>query len=62
MKCPCQGCDIRRIGCHGWCDAYKEYRAKLDDIRTQEARDRPLKEMFIDRAIQSARKKKSIKK
>lgn len=32
MKPPCANCEERSIECHGKCEKYKEYRAKLDDV------------------------------
>ena len=30
--CPCMGCTDRHQGCHGKCDKYKEWRAKMDKL------------------------------
>ena len=32
MKCPCKGCDHRKLGCHGFCDEYKKWRDNRDEI------------------------------
>ena len=34
LKPPCQKCDTRRLGCHGSCPAYLEYKAKATEINT----------------------------
>ena len=28
---PCNGCEERKVGCHGACGRYKEWRRKLDE-------------------------------
>ena len=28
----CQNCKYREIGCHARCDAYREYKEKIDEI------------------------------
>jgi len=33
IKVPCQGCGEREIGCHAWCQRYKEYREQREQIR-----------------------------
>ena len=29
---PCKDCSNRKIGCHGKCNLYKEYRERLDNL------------------------------
>ena len=29
---PCKGCEERDIGCHGFCIAYKKWKAEHDEI------------------------------
>lgn len=31
VKPPCHGCTDRRVGCHGECQRYKEYKEKMSD-------------------------------
>ena len=31
MTAPCKGCQLREPGCHGKCEAYREYRAWKDE-------------------------------
>lgn len=30
IKSPCQGCDVRHVGCHSQCQNYTSYRVKID--------------------------------
>lgn len=32
VKCECQGCTKRTLGCHSTCDSYKKYREYRDHI------------------------------
>lgn len=31
MKCKCQGCELRHLGCHDKCPDYQAYRQALDE-------------------------------
>ena len=31
MNAPCKGCRDRAVGCHGYCERYKTYRAKINE-------------------------------
>lgn len=33
LKNTCQNCQYRQIGCHSKCNAYKEYKEKIDKIK-----------------------------
>lgn len=37
MKCDCRGCENRSIGCHGKCEKYAEFRARMERIKEQQA-------------------------
>ena len=41
---PCKGCEKRVPGCHGHCDAFNEWRRKVDAANEarRKFRDRPL--------------------
>ena len=44
MKCPCKGCEDRKLGCHGFCKRYKAFRDEREEIsrkryEEQKARD-----------------------
>ena len=32
MKCPCKGCDHRKLGCHGNCEQYKAWAEEREEI------------------------------
>ena len=36
-KCPCKGCFVRKLGCHGFCVKYQEWKEKMD-VRREEDR------------------------
>ena len=40
LKSPCHNCENRKIGCHGSCDKYKEYRQKYDALNEKEKKDK----------------------
>ena len=33
IECPCHGCKERSAGCHGWCEAYREFQRKNDEVK-----------------------------
>lgn len=33
---PCFGCEARKIGCHGKCVRYEEFKKKLEELRFKE--------------------------
>lgn len=33
--CPCRGCEMRNIGCHGRCDSYSEWRDEYAKMKAQ---------------------------
>ena len=44
MKCPCRGCEDRKLGCHGFCKRYQAFRDEREEIsrkryEEQKARD-----------------------
>lgn len=43
---PCLGCERRQVGCHGKCEDYKAYRAKLDEKAALERADAEVYEYF----------------
>lgn len=40
LKSPCYKCEDRKIGCHGFCEKYKEYRKKYDDLNEKEKKSK----------------------
>ena len=57
MKCPCRGCEDRKLGCHGVCTKYEDWKierqCKLDWLREQEA---PHRETIRKRETQRLRR------
>lgn len=39
---PCKGCGRREVGCHGGCEQYQEYRAKVQAKRREIAQDKTI--------------------
>lgn len=35
---PCKDCTQRRVGCHGACERYEEYRSHIDSCREERNR------------------------
>ena len=33
--CPCRGCHDRKLGCHGFCERYQEWKARNDAVIQQ---------------------------
>ncbi len=40
--CRCHGCKERTLGCHGWCESYKEFLAENERERKARARARAI--------------------
>lgn len=43
---PCFGCERRQVGCHGGCEDYKGYRARLDEKNEAERANSEVYEYF----------------
>jgi len=37
VKSPCLKCEDRELGCHDKCESYKEFRAKLQDMKDRQS-------------------------
>lgn len=53
---PCKGCETRSAGCHGSCEAYKNWKSERDEIKaaqtkqsTAEYRYRSYRQCVYDR-------------
>ena len=55
LKAPCKDCPRRKLGCHGQCREYGEYKAAMEAAqqRRQEAND------MLDMDIRSAKRRKA---
>lgn len=40
-RCPCKGCDRRTVTCHGFCRAYKEWKAEDSRQKQEEKQEWP---------------------
>ncbi len=45
VKAPCQGCQVRHLGCHGTCEKYQEYKTKHEE---EAAENRQRMDAYID--------------
>ncbi len=37
--CRCLGCKERTLGCHAWCEAYREFSERCEKERRERARE-----------------------
>ncbi len=37
LKCPCKGCDYRKVGCHSKCNSYKAWKSNRGVINAERA-------------------------
>ena len=45
MKCPCKDCvDKRKLGCHGFCQEYKDWQKWNDEQREKRLKEKSLRE------------------
>ena len=56
MGTCCKDCEDRKIGCHGSCDRYKEYRKFYDNVR-----DIKRKKKIVDNYVFDSVTKKRLK-
>ena len=54
MTGPCKKCADRSVGCHADCVKYIEYRAKLDEAKGREEKDR-LPKLFLFESVRKAK-------
>ena len=54
MKCPCKGCDHRKLGCHGICKDYQAWKKEDEDKKKWLNEQKP---MINDSAIKGQREK-----
>lgn len=61
MNTPCRGCEERRIGCHGGCERYLDWRG----IRDQDIEQRIMRsgaEQYRNDEMHRSNKAKNLKK
>lgn len=60
-KSPCQGCELRKVGCHCHCDKYLEYRSLLNNYHDSKESDKDFKRYNsekIEKALAKSTKKR----
>lgn len=50
-KCPCKGCTKRKLGCHGFCDQYKEWRDWRDEVNRKRHAEDETKQLSRDHEL-----------
>ena len=43
VQSPCLDCSTRKIGCHGICEQYKQYKLKINEYNTKRDEDKFLR-------------------
>lgn len=51
MKCPCKGCDHRKLGCHGRCDEYQKWSAWKIGINQKRHEDKEVRQLSRDHEL-----------
>ena len=51
MKCPCKGCDRRKLNCHGFCEEYKAWRGWKDEVNRKKAADQDARQLSRDHEL-----------
>ena len=55
MKCPCKGCDHRKLGCHGFCNEYKEWRIEIDERNRNRQKENDSRQLSRDHELKYRR-------
>lgn len=45
---PCKDCEARFVGCHSYCDDYREWKKIIDYERKQRKKEREAEGIYID--------------
>lgn len=48
MRCPCKGCDRRKLGCHGRCEQYKAWTASRHEINRKRYAEQDVRQLSRD--------------
>ena len=59
MKSPCNGCDLRKLNCHGFCKEYQAFNKWREEIRQKKASEKTANERSMEH---EKRYRKSLKK
>ncbi len=57
VKCACQGCTKRSVGCHSTCEEYKQFRKSIDDVTSKEREDKLCNNESVRNYAHKGRKK-----
>lgn len=49
LQSPCRKCELRHTACWSHCAAYRDYRAAVDLINEERAREVTATDIFVDR-------------
>ena len=60
IKSPCFNCPNRAMGCHGKCELYTDYRARIDDLNNKKTEAKKQTDM-VDDCLSSISKMKMYK-
>lgn len=55
---PCRDCKDRHVGCHGECERYREFKARLAEINEQKAQESKSNAEYADYVIKVENKRK----
>ena len=58
---PCKDCEVRFVGCHSYCDDYKEWKRVFDHEKKQRKKEQEAEGMYIESIHRSIDKQKRRK-
>lgn len=61
IKAPCKGCWDRKLGCHGRCERYAEFRKKLEKANEQLIAENEIDRYIVQNSIKRSAKKQRSK-
>jgi len=50
MNNCCYNCEKREVGCHSGCEAYKKFRAEMDEISKKRMHENDVQNMLLTKA------------
>lgn len=60
-RCPCYGCDKRRLYCHASCAAYKQYRAEMDAVAAYREKYKSIDPMRVTHEMDKKNRRRKYK-
>lgn len=48
MKCLCKDCNARVVGCHSYCEAYKDFQKYNDEVKEARKKRQQLDSFYYD--------------